>query len=596
MNLRRAFVALMIITLTMTVLMVQLFLIQLIHYDRYSARRVDLTARSVMQRARSIVLDDGRGRIVDRAGRHLTSFHAHALLIEPHKAFPWLDQQPEALRKLLSTLNMTQEQWERYRNSSATLFIAENDAQPMLLSREQSEKITREQIPGVEIVPYVLRYKPPYTAAHVIGYVSQDPFRLQQLYADELASGSMQLSAKLGASGLERSFEKLLRSRGQLSVNTYMDAVGRPLSGLDRRWMAQGGPYYPLQVVTTLDLQLQQRIEQLLDERNIKQASIVLLDPSNADVLAMANRPNYSPEHPDPNRTEWRNLAIQQQIPGSIFKIVVAAAALEYGVAAPREKFVCNGEYGKYGFSCWKKDGHGHLTFEEAFAASCNITFAELAKRLTAEQLQHTANMLGIGRPIGWESVVSTNRSAGEVFRQFDAEEAGRVFAANSVIDEGVMVQSAIGQRDVRMTPLQAANLMVTILNDGVLMSPRLVSEVRYKDGGIKERYGVHRFKWGGVSRATARTLQRFMRETVKSGTATRLNKHDWPLAGKTGTAQLASHPSLVNEWFVGYGPSERPRIAAAVVIYNVQDDGRNHAAELFAEVMDIVRSLHRQG
>src|SRR5690606_15537971 len=116
---------------------------------------------------------------------------------------------------------------------------------------------------------------------------------------------------------------------------------------------------------------------------------------------------------------------------GSIFKIVVAAAALEYGVAAPREKFVCNGEYGKYGFSCWKKDGHGHLTFEEAFAASCNITFAELAKRLTAEQLQHTANMLGIGRPIGWESVVSTNRSAGEVFRQFDAEEAGRVFAAN---------------------------------------------------------------------------------------------------------------------------------------------------------------------
>ena len=594
MNLRRAFVCVMMITLIMLLLAAQLFLLQIVQYDRYSARRLDLTARSVMQRARGIVLDDGRGRILDRAGRPMTGFPIHALGVEPSKAVPWLDSHKEIRGELLRILQLSADDWDTAVDHSVGLVLMEKDGRPIALSREQTEAITQFNIPGLSIVPYVRRYQQPYIAAHAIGYISQDPERLKQLYAEKLADGSIQLHTQLGASGLERAFEKVLHSRGQLTLNRFTDAVGRPLSGLDRRLITRGGSMYPLQVVTTLDFALQRRIEQLLEDKGIAEASVVLLDAANADVLVMANRPTYNPEHPDPYSHEWRNLAIQQQVPGSIFKLVVAAAALEYGVVSPRENFVCNGEYGKYGFSCWKKGGHGHLTMEEAFAVSCNLTFAELAKRITPEQLQHMALKLGIGRTIGWEG--QSQAAASGLLRQFDLEQAGQVFAAGVHIDEGVMLQTAIGQRDVRMTPLAAANLLVTLLNGGSLTSPRIVSEVRYKDGAVKERYPVRRFKDEGVSRSTAYKLTRYMRKTVQYGTASMMNDHEWHLAGKTGTAQLASRDHRVNEWFIGYGPAEKPLVAAAIVIYNVPDDGRNQAARLFTEVMDIVREAREQG
>src|SRR5690606_30762102 len=122
-----------------------------------------------------------------------------------------------------------------------------------------------------------------------------------------------------------------------------------------------------------------------------------------SDVLVMANRPNYDPLHPDPQADDWANRAIRAQVPGSIFKIVIAAAALEYRVVRPHEAFVCNGEYGKYGFRCWKPGGHGRITFREAFAKSCNIAFAHAALRLKPEQIERTADALGIGRLIGWQ-------------------------------------------------------------------------------------------------------------------------------------------------------------------------------------------------
>src|SRR5690606_25761519 len=208
----------------------------------------------------------------------------------------------------------------------------------------------------------------------------------------------------------------------------FTDGLNRPLYGLDRRILDTNNSYYPVQVVTTLDMELQTRVEQLLDERHITAASIVLLDPRNADVRVMANRPSYDPTRPDPHRHDWANRAIQQQIPGSIFKLVIAAAALEYGVAKPDERFMCKGDYGRYGFSCWKRDGHGHLSFQEAFAQSCNVTFAEVAKRLTPEQIRLTAWRLGIGRTIGWTERVGSSKSR-EVLVQFDREESGQVFA-----------------------------------------------------------------------------------------------------------------------------------------------------------------------
>jgi len=585
MDLRRVLISLMIITGCFLYLIVQLMAVQLFGSNRYAAGGRDLTAASVSQRLQSVMLDDGRGRIVDRRGRPIAGFGAYVLAMDRGAARGWAAAHAAEAEVLRSAIGMTNEQWSVLLSRTEPVVLWENDAGPVLLNEQQLDALRRWPDSGLKAVPYLMRYAKPYYAAHLLGYIAQHPEEVRRIYEQELREGTIRLNARIGASGLERSLERELRSRGSISLSVMTDAIGEPVG--EPKLRNTNGPYHPVQAVTTLDAELQMRVEQLLDAKGIEAASVVVLDAHQADVLVMANRPNFDPNHPDPHDKSWVNQAIKQQVPGSVFKLVVAAAALEYGVVRPHEKFVCHGEYGRYGFSCWKKDGHGPISFAQAFAQSCNITFAEVAKRLGPERIRTMAYKLGIGRTVGWEGAM---RGRSAPFRQFDMEEPGGIFAGEP-IDEGVLIQSAIGQRDVRLTPLQAANMVVTILNGGRLTSPRVVSALKYRDGAILQRFPVKHLPAGGVSRTTADWLRMMMRETVLTGTASHLRDHAWELAGKTGTAQTGV-PGRVHEWFIGYGPVRAPRVAVAVVIYDVPG-ASGKAVRLFADIMDIVRELY---
>jgi len=245
---------------------------------------------------------------------------------------------------------------------------------------------------------------------------------------------------------------------------------------------------------------------------------------------------------------------------------------------------------GKYGLSCWKQGGHGHVTLAEAFAQSCNVAFAALSERLTPEQIADTARRLGLGQTVGWQGEVG-----GELFRQLDGEEPGQFFSGSlSAVDGGAMAQTAIGQRDVRITPLQAANMMLTVLNRGQVVRPRAVSEINYRNGIALRRFAPQTLidRSEGISAATAATLQQWMRNVVTSGTGWRLNGSAWPLAGKTGTAQIPLPGGEgENEWFVGYGPADRPRYAAAVMIRKPLEDAEHTAVIVFGEIMDMLQA-----
>src|SRR5690606_20585338 len=141
------------------------------------------------------------------------------------------------------------------------------------------------------------------------------------------------------------------------------------------RWRQPNNPYYPLAVMTTIDLQLQNQIENYAEQINLKQGAIVVLDARNGDIKAMVSRPKLSPRQFSSDGEQWRNQAITAYTPGSIYKIITAAAAIEYGVIKSNETFECHGEYGRYGLSCWKEGGHGVISAEEAFAQSCNVAF-----------------------------------------------------------------------------------------------------------------------------------------------------------------------------------------------------------------------------
>lgn len=617
---------------------------------------------SVVQRQRNLVLDTGRGDFYDRNGLAITGETYSGVALFPVRKESRGSK--EALAELGKLLGVTTDylikKWDEVREP--VFWKTEGEEQPMRLTGEQAMRIEKLRLNGIRVLPYRNRYLPQFEPKHVIGFTSQHPEWLQAVHPAELASGKRKLSEQVGGAGLEKSLDKMLRGVGTTSVSYFIDGRNAPLHGLDLRITQPGNRYYPLKAITTLDLKLQNEIEAYADAQGLKEGAIVVLDADNADIIAMVSRPKLKPgQFLSADGTEWANHALKAAAPGSVFKLVTEAAALEAGAVHMREKFFCNGEYGKYGLSCWKEGGHGLLTLQEGLAQSCNIAFATIAERLKAAELQRTADALGIGRKAGWHRESAFGPFAAPL-RLLEEEEAGQLFAsvnaaksgkrgeksgmnraelgesgaesgesgkyggksgmnrselgesgkrggkiseseaereaALAAVDGGVLAQSGIGQRDVRMTPLQAANLIVTLLNEGRVMEPRLVSEIRYAGGQRMVKLPAQRAQRGSgrIKPATAHALLRGMQAVVDHGTGRSIRQGLWAVAGKSGTAETERAGIARNhQWFAGYGPVKKPRYAVAVLVENKPPGSANQATKLFRGVMDIAALLTEQ-
>ncbi|OUM90925.1 MAG: hypothetical protein BAA01_00400 [Bacillus thermozeamaize] len=576
------------------VLLYRLYLIQIGEREHFGPYRVNLAEAARRQQEKVLIAAPLRGAIVDRQD--------HSLLGEPQKGalvFPdaFLSAQAEDWRKAAAIL-----QWPL---ADLRVAVEELDSPGLLrfpgngrlvyLTDEQARLLAPMRRRGIAVVSLPGRYGDGMIAKHVIGFVSQDPKRVQALYAKELEKGLISLAAPVGQAGLERAFEPFLQDLTGTSMARVVytiDGRGQPLFGgrLGLEEVANGDS--PPTVRTTLYGRLQRTVEQALDEAKVEKGAAVVLDVRNGDILAMASRPDFDPRAVDPQSASWNNYAVKQTVPGSIFKVVVAAAALEEGLVAEDTPFVCPGELEKYHFSCWKKEGHGKLTFAEGFAQSCNIVFAQLALQLGGDKLAHYAKELGLLQPVGWR---------GELFRmgtfaQIDGEEPGQLFsAATPRTDGGVLVQTAIGQRDVQMTPLQAAHLMATIANDGRAMAPRLVQSLLYHNGQTMAEFKIQAKPDKPLSGETIRCLQRLLRKVVEEGTGRPLQAARWPLAGKSGTGEYVKGKTD-NQWFIGYGPADEPRVAVAVVSMDTPADEKNKAIQVFRKIMDWLAARESMG
>ncbi len=589
---------------------------------------------SVQQRQRNLVLDTGRGDFYDRYGKSITGETYSAIALFPVRAD--LRGQEEDLSELSRLLGVTKEQlqqkWDAVREP--VFWKADGVQAPLRLTNDQITRLKKLQLNGIRVLPYRNRYLPDFEAKHLIGFTSQHPEWLQANHAEELINGKRKLVDQVGGSGLEKSLDKMLHGVGATSVSYFLDGRNAPMHGLDMRITQPGNRYYPLKAMTTIDLQLQNEIEAYVDAQGLKEGAIVVLDASNADIVAMVSRPQLKPgQFLSSDGSEWANHAIKAVAPGSVFKLVAEAAALEAGVVNQHETFFCNGEYGKYGLSCWKEGGHGRLTLQEGLAQSCNIVFATLAERLQAKELKRTADLLGIGQQAGWHRdegfgpfttplrlleeeergqlfapvtsklVRDSGGEKGEHEQEKDkhsAKRSGKSDAAQKAreeavmfagVDGGVLAQSALGQRDVRMSPLQAANLIVTLLNEGRVMEPRLVSEIRYANGQRMVKLPAQRAQAirGRIKPATAHALLRGMQAVVDHGTGRSIRQGLWAVAGKSGTAETTQAGIARNhQWFAGYGPVKSPRYAVAVLVENKPPGSSHQATKLFRGVMDI--------
>jgi cell division protein FtsI/penicillin-binding protein 2 len=581
---------LLILSALVGVLIVRLAWVQLVQKNqRVPGKEYTLSQMAEIQSERETVLDSGRGRLYDRSGKPLAgeTIWVAAFFPEEYRSLYSPGNEDDGqLHRLAAILDVTYgELQSRITGLKEPLIWSSQKGgkQPQPLSPLQAEQVEGLGIEGVRVLPFARRYDGKLSGSQWMGYLSE----ASGAQAKKSTTG---LRVPLtGTDGLEKTLEPLLEGVGHTEAYAQVDARGNKLPGSPIHVKSPGNPYYPLSVYTTIDKKLQEGIEGLVSGAGLKEGAVVVLDTRTGDIEAMVSFPFYNPGVISPEGGEWNNRALQAVAPGSIFKIVTAAAALEAGVASPDERFYCSGHYDKYGLSCPKGKGHGSLTLAQGFAVSCNTVFAALAERLSGEQLQAAALALGLGRDIGWQA---ENILGLPVLRPLAGEQPGTIFTTLLPDDSGARVQAAIGQRDVRVTPLQAANLIVTLLHGGEVRAPRILQRIAFRNGQtLKELPGhLAPANTGRISPATAKQLLSWMRRVVTEGTGRRLQDTHWPVAGKSGTAQtLVKGVARNNQWFIGYGPADHPRYAVAVAVENVAPGSPHAATKLFGQVFDLL-------
>lgn len=596
-NHRRLFSGLLILCGAVVILIVRLAWVQLVMKNQHvPGNKYSLAKMAEIQSEREVVLDTGRGRLFDRKGVPLageTIWTAALFPQEEQAAEAEAEVQAEPnergpLHRLADILGVSYEQLMQRRNElkEPLLWPSPQGKAPLALSPAQASEVNRLGIDGVTVLPFARRYDGHLSGGQWLGYLSEVNPKAQ----NKLPPAGLRVP-KAGTDGLEKTLEPLLQGVGHTEASVQVDARGNRLPEIPIKVRAPGNPYYPLSFYTTIDKGLQTEIEKLAVQAGMKEGAIVVLDAASGDIAAMVSLPLYQPDRISPEGGEWNNRALQEAVPGSIFKIVTAAAALEAGATSPGETFVCSDQPDRYGLTCPLGKKHGALTLAQGFAVSSNPVFATLAERLSSAQLQSAALALGLGREIGWQSPDTLGLP---LLKPLAGEQHGTIFTSLLPGDSGARVQTAIGQRDVRMTPLQAANLVVTLLHGGEVHAPRILQKVTFANGQKLQDLPGHLAPSpaGRVSPATTRLLLSWLRGVVTGGTGRSLQRAVWPLAGKSGTAQTTVKGlPRNNQWFIGYGPLDKPRYTVAVSVQNVAPGSPHLATKLFGQVFDLLAS-----
>ena len=431
------------------------------------------------------------------------------------------------------------------------------------------------ELPGVVVERNPTRHYPRGTvAAHLFGYVGEVTGSQLQAATDE----RIKVGAVIGQSGVEQAYNRLLMGEDG-TRRVAVNSIGRELGTLEELPPAEGRP---LQL--TIDFDVQKAAEDAFAHAGFTGAAVAL-DPRSGEVLALASLPAYDPNDfargidgatwsrlNDDARRPLQNRALQGRYsPGSTFKLAVAVAALEEGIAAPDFRVDCQGGgvfYGRF-FRC--HGVHGPVAMDEALEKSCNTYFYTLGQRAGIDAIHHWATALGLGRPTG---IDLPHEAAGIVpSREWKRRRLGERWYA------GETISVAIGQGAVAVTPLSLAVMMATVANGGTRVVPHLLKAAGTAGGWTAaDRPPPSSIE---LSPATVKTLQRGLWMAVnRAGTAGRARIRGRDVIGKTGTAQVVSLAGRAaaeaadpesgrfrdHGWFVFAAPRDDPQIAGVVL------------------------------
>ena len=517
-------------------LLFRLFAIQFVHGDEYREK-------AFSQRLATVSIEKIRGDFLDRNGIPLTRREEQAKLL----LFPGLFRGDREVYSLVQSLTgISGERLMKIVLGSGT--YASLDIVRSIPELEL--KIDQGEYPGLMILREWQRYDEHSLARHVIGY-------LRDADGEPMA-------------GLEKSFNEYLDAGVSKLVYAHTDARERIIPGLGYKIMGTQKPYYDIKL--TLDYSVQKILEDVLDRRPGKHGGIVV-DVRTGEILAMASRPNFDQNDiyaSAAQRDAFINTVLTDYPPGSLFKIVVAAGGLESGQYSGDEEHFCSGgiDVGGVFYSCHPRSGGlGNLTIREAFAHSCNDAFIKMADELGGDVIVDLARQLGLGQSLD----IGLDNRPGSLPDRDDYAGAG-------------IGNLAIGQGKVMVTPLQIADLCLTIANGGIRKRLTLVKELISNSGEVKR---IKSEDCGRVlSERTASKLQSWMADVTEYGTAPLAwDGEIGGTAGKTGTPQVAGDPDSRNYgWFAGFFPREKPRYVI-VILSREEGGGGQNAAPIFREV-----------
>jgi len=566
--------------------------IQVSHGQRYENKQA-------MQSIRRVRTPGVRGRLFDRTTTCLAdnrpSYCVAVYLEELRRPGAWsktIDRVEELIATLSTELNLP----PTITRKDIQAHIRKRLPLPLVLWRDIDEETLARlserasEFPGVDIYPEAVRFYPEkQLACHLLGYIGRADIAQED---NDEEPYDYYLPEMTGRSGVERSLDTYLRG----------EAGGRlvriDVSGYRRDDVGQRDPRPGSDIRLALNAGIQRMAEEALGD---VPGTVVVLDPRNGDVLALASSPGYDPNQFIPFITTDAWAALNENpmkplinravaglyAPGSTFKPITALAALENGKARASDTHDCPGYFklGSTVFRCWFHPGHGVLDLRGALQHSCNVYMFNMGLACGHEAIAHMAGALGLGRKTEIE---------------LDYERAGLVpderwkrLTFNDGWRDGDTCNMAIGQGALQVTPLQMAVVTAAIANGGLVYRPRLVLAIR--DPGQEtfiERPPevVNDMHWAPEN---IRAVREGMRDVVMTadGTGRAIQVPGITVAGKTGTAEFGRKDEHKRHaWMIAFAPYEAPRYAVVMLV----DEGVSGSETAAPKMKKLMQGLFR--
>ena len=537
----------------LTIITVKLVSIMTMQADDYGYR-----ARAVQERERSIKAK--RGSIYDRNGVVLAGNQAVCSISVIYNQI----EDPETVIRVLSEkLELPEEDVRRrVEKRSVREKIKSN------VDKKLADEIRAMNLAGVMIDEDYKRYYPYSTlASHVLGFTGSD---------------------NQGIVGLEVYYDDLLMGENG-SINTVTNARGIEVENMaERRVEGTAGQ----NLVTSIDINIQQYITQkaleVLEKKQAKRVCIIVMNPQNGEIYALADVPEYNLNEPftlnyetDETVTQdmwnqmWRNYCISDTYePGSTFKIVTATTAFEQGVLRVEDQFYCPGYHivEDRRIRCHKVAGHGAETFREGIMNSCNPVFMQVGERIGVDGFYDGLRKLGLFEQTG----VDLPGEANSIFHK--QEKVGPVELATM----------SFGQ-SFQITPLQLMRAASAVVNGGNLVTPHFGVYTTDENNNVTEVL-KYETKTGAVSTATSETMKGLLEAVVAEGTGHRAYIAGYSIGGKTATSEKL--PRSENRYissFLGFSPADNPQVMTLILIDEPQGIyyGGTIAAPVVGEIYD---------